>query len=53
MPDDYKYLPQDLQNINLDTQMMLMDALRIFDEKVHAGEIEILDEPYEGDTPWI
>ncbi len=51
MPDDYKYLPQDLQNINLDTQMMLMDALRIFDEKVHAGEIEILDEPYEGDTP--
>lgn len=51
--DDYKFLPNDLQNINLDTQMVLMDALRIFDEKVHAGEIEISDEPFEGEIPGL
>ena len=53
MPDDYKYLPKDFQNINLDTQMVLMDALRIFDEKVYAGEIEISDEPFEGEIPGV
>ncbi len=53
MPDDYKYLPKDFQNINLDTQMVLMDALRIFDEKVYAGEIEISDEPFEGEVPGL
>lgn len=45
VPDDYRYLPKQLQTVSLDTQMVLMDALRIFDEKVHAGEIEILEEP--------
>lgn len=45
--DDYRYLPTQLQEINLNTQMVLMDALRIFDEKVHAGEITIVDEPME------
>lgn len=45
--DDYRYLPTQLQEINLDTQMVLMDALRIFDEKVHAGEIVLVDEPLE------
>lgn len=45
--DDYRYLPTQLQEVNLDTQMVLLDALRIFDEKVHAGEIEIVDEPLE------
>ncbi|PLY01505.1 MAG: hypothetical protein C0622_07160 [Desulfuromonas sp.] len=41
------YLPKSVLDFYLDTQMVLMDALRIFDEKVHAGEIEILDEPLE------
>jgi len=45
--DEYRYLPTQLQEINLDTQMVLLDALRIFDEKVHAGEIQIVDEPLE------
>ena len=45
--DDYKYLPAQLQEVNLDTQMVLLDALRIFDEKVHRGEITIVDEPLE------
>jgi len=45
--DDYKYLPAQLQDMSLDTQMVLLDALRIFDEKVHAGEITIIDEPLE------
>ncbi len=45
--DDYRYLPSQLEQVTLDTQMVLMDALRIFDEKVHAGEIEIVDAPLE------
>lgn len=43
--DDYRYLPKQLQTVTLDTQMVLMDALRIFDEKVHSGEIKLSDEP--------
>ncbi len=43
--DDYRYLPDQLKSISLDTQMVLMDALRIFDEKVYAGEIKISNEP--------
>ncbi len=43
--DDYRYLPKQLQTVTLDTQMVLMDALRIFDEKVHSGEIQLSDEP--------
>ncbi|MCK4501517.1 MAG: DUF4388 domain-containing protein, partial [Desulfuromonadales bacterium] len=43
--DDYRYLPEQLQAISLDTQMVLLDALRIYDEKVHSGEIQISDEP--------
>jgi len=45
--DDYRYLPKQLQTVSLDTQMVLMDALRIFDEKVHSGEIEISEEPFD------
>ncbi|MDX2481814.1 MAG: DUF4388 domain-containing protein [Desulfuromusa sp.] len=45
--DDYRYLPKQLQTVTLDTQMVLMDALRIFDEKVHSGEIQLSDEPLE------
>lgn len=48
--DDYHYLPQPLRSVSLDTQMVLMDALRIFDEKVHAGEIEISEEPQESNS---
>lgn len=48
--DDYRYLPKQLQTVSLDTQMVLMDALRIFDEKVHSGEIQILDESHEEQT---
>ena len=47
--DDYRYLPKQLQTVSLDTQMVLMDALRIFDEKVHSGEIQLSDEPLEND----
>ncbi len=42
--DDYRYLPEQLQSISLNTQMVLMDALRIFDEKVHSGEIKLSTE---------
>ncbi len=44
--DDYRYLPEQLQQeVTFDSQMILLDALRIYDEKVHAGEISIVDEP--------
>ena len=43
--DNYQYLPKQLDTVTLDTQMVLMDALRIFDEKVHSGEIQLSDEP--------
>ncbi len=51
--DEYQYLPTHLQDVSLDTQMVLMDALRIFDEKVYAGEIKLIDEgeDLEGGTP--
>ena len=45
--DDYRYLPKQLQTVSLDTQMVLMDALRIFDEKVHSGEIQLSEDPME------
>jgi len=45
--DDYRFLPKNLQTVNLDTQMVLMDALRIFDEKIHSGEIQLSHEPLE------
>ncbi len=44
--DDYRYLPEQIQKqATFDSQMVLMDALRIYDEKVYAGEIEVVDEP--------
>jgi len=43
--DNYRYLPKQLDPVTLDTQMVLMDALRTFDEKVHSGEIQLSDEP--------
>lgn len=36
--DEYRYLPEKLQQeLNFDTQMILMDALRVYDEKRAAG----------------
>lgn len=38
--DEYRYFPDKCQQeINLNTQNILMDALRIYDEKVRDGEI--------------
>ena len=49
--DEYRYFPEILhQEINLDTQRVLMDALRIFDEKTRDGEFT--DEDWnEAETP--
>lgn len=42
--DEYRYFPEMLhQEINLDTQRVLMDALRIFDEENRDGEGEEFD----------
>ncbi len=39
--DEYRYLPEILkQEINLNTQSVLMDALRIYDEKMRNGSLE-------------
>jgi hypothetical protein len=39
--DEYRYYPQKMgREINVDTQSVLMDALRIFDEKVRDGELQ-------------
>lgn len=48
--DDYRYLPKQLQTVTLDTQMVLMDALRIFDEKVHSGEIKLSEDASEEES---
>jgi hypothetical protein len=38
--DEYRYYPQKMsKEINVDTQSVLMDALRIFDEKIRDGEL--------------
>jgi hypothetical protein len=39
--DEYRYFPETLkQEINLNTQNVLMDALRIYDEKMRNGTLE-------------
>lgn len=39
--DEYRYFPETLkQEINLNTQNVLMDALRIYDEKMRNGSLE-------------
>jgi hypothetical protein len=46
--DEYRYYPGQLSHeINIDTQSILMDALRIFDEKVRDGEISVEDDSEE------
>ncbi|MFO7981980.1 MAG: hypothetical protein R6V08_00830, partial [Desulfuromonadales bacterium] len=48
-PDQYHYYPENnlRREINVDTQSVLMDALRIFDEKVRDGELEFEDDSEE------
>lgn len=45
--DEFSYFPD---NLVLDTQMVLMDALRIFDEKTRDGEF-LEEEAQESETP--
>jgi len=48
-PDEYRYYPGKLgMEINVDTQSILMDALRIYDEKMRDGE---LTEEADDDVP--
>ena len=38
--DEYRYYPEKMNlEINIDTQSVLMDALRIYDEKMRDGEL--------------
>lgn len=40
--DEFKYYPEELEReINVDVQSILMDALRIFDEKMRDGELTL------------
>ena len=44
--DDYRYYPERIsREINVDTQSVLLDALRIFDEKMRDGELAEKDFP--------
>ncbi len=48
--DDYRYYPERMnQEINIDTQGVLMDALRIYDEKLRDGTLPE-EESFEGDA---
>lgn len=50
LPDEYRYFSEEMnQEICLDTQMLLMDALRIFDELKRDGRYE--EEEYEEEGP--
>ncbi len=49
--EEYRYFPENLhQEICLDAQMVLMDALRIYDEKIRDGEIIEEDDDEELDA---
>ena len=49
--DEFKYYPEELEReINVDVQGILMDALRIFDEKMRDGELTLEAEEEESDT---
>ncbi len=52
--DEYKYIPEKLQQeLNFDTQMVLLDALRIYDEKRAAGvsvsEMSLSNDDYQAE----
>jgi len=43
--DEYRYYPEKMkQEINVDTQSILMDALRIYDEKMRDGQLEVWED---------
>lgn len=47
--DEYRYIPEMLKlDLNLNTQNVLMDALRIYDEKKRDGTL--MDEPFPQET---
>jgi hypothetical protein len=49
--DEYKYYPDKMkQEVNIDTQSVLMDSLRIFDEKVRDGQL-VEEEDLPEDAP--
>jgi len=40
--DNYRFYPESInREVNVDTQSILMEALRVFDEKLRDGELEI------------
>jgi len=44
--DEYRYYPERIsREVNVDTQMVLLDSLRIFDEKMRDGELAEKDCP--------
>jgi hypothetical protein len=46
--DGYQYCPRDIsREISIDTQGVLMDSLRIFDEKMRDGELSLEDDAEE------
>jgi len=46
--DDYKFYPENInRELNIDTQGVLMDALRVFDEKMRDGQLELESEEEE------
>ncbi len=50
--DEYRYIPEKLkQDLNLNTQNVLMDALRIYDEKKRDGTLMADTFPREEPTP--
>jgi hypothetical protein len=50
--DSLRFYPERIsREVRVDTQGILMDSLRIFDEKMHEGELNDEDSP--GDTPAI
>lgn len=53
--DEYQYCPENLgEEVCMDSQMVLMEALRIFDEKLRDGEIEMtVEEEGEEEEPYV
>jgi hypothetical protein len=52
LSDEYRYFPDNLQqSIHMDTQGVLMDALRIFDEKTRDGSLKEGAFPAEQGSP--
>lgn len=52
--DEFRYFPDNLnQEFTLPTEHVLMDALRIFDEKMRDGLLTMEDEPVEPPAPAV